>query len=271
MFKFGNPSVRRWANKTQSTANTSNAPVNYTTATYGGVVGKSALLLGITILSAIVTMLATWYGIFQFVETGEISQGVITGFIIGTIVAVVLMVVCSIVISVSPKLAKIFGPIYAVIQGAFLGFIAAFLEMIIPFVTLAALLGTVIVFVVCILMYKVIGVRIKSNFLRVLAISFMCFALLQLIVIPIMLFTQIAVSSTAIIWIQAIASFLCILFAAITIIYDLQTIDSIVQGGADKNYEWGVAFSLVTSLVYLYLQILQLLLRILALFGSKKK
>ena len=107
--------------------------------------------------------------------------------------------------------------------------------------------------------------------MRVLTLSLLCFVLVELIMLPIMLFTQVEGMYTALIWIQAIATFICIIFASITIIYDLQSIDYMVQGGADRKYEWPVAFSLTTSLVYLYLQILQLLMRFLALFSSKKK
>ena len=267
MFRYGNPSVSRWARR----CGTGNLAVECDAATYRGVIGKTALLVAITIVSAIATMFATTYGIFKFAETLEISDIAVIGFIVGVAVAVVLMIVCSIGIAVSPKTAKVFGPIYAIIQGAFLGFIAAFLDMILPFVTVAAMLGTVIVFVVCMLLYRVIGVRIKSNFVRVLAISLMCFVLAEVIVVPIMLFAQIEGFYNALIWIQAISTFICIVFASITIIYDLQSIDYMVQVGADRQYEWPVAFSLTTSLVYLYLQILQLLLRIFALFATRKK
>ena len=267
MFNYSNPSVRRWVKKSEA----GTLVVNNVGATYGGVVGKSILLIGLTILSAVITMLATWYGLFKFVETLEINQTAVIAFIVGLIVAIVLMLVCVIAVSISPKTAKVFGPIYSMIQGAFLGFIAAFLNIILPFVTLAAMLGTALVFVVCVLMYKVIGVRIRNNFLRVMAISLICYVLIELIVLPIMLFTDIGEMATVMIWVQAITSFLCIIFASVTIIYDLQNIDYVVQSGADKSYEWPVAFSLITSLIYLYMQILQLLIRILVLFASSKK
>lgn len=268
MFRYGNPSVRRWVKKSETGA----LAIENAGATYRGVIGKTALLIGLTILSAVVTMLATWYGMFQFaMQEATISQAAVMGFAIGLGVAVILMLVCAIGIAVAPKTAKVFGPIYALIQGAFLGFVAAFLNIILPFVTLAAMLGTAIVFIVCILLYKKIGVRIKSNFVRVLAISLMCFVLVELIVIPIMLFTPTEGMYTALIWIQTIATFICIVFASMTIIWDLQTIDYLVESGADRKYEWPVAFSLVTSLIYLYMQILELLLRIFALFTNSKR
>lgn len=279
MFNFSNPSVRRWVKKSDEGALTTHNPttdstevvVEQPTATYRGVVGKTMLLIALTLLSAVAIMFATRYTIFAIADGAEITEGAVTGFLIAVGVAVVLMIVCSIGIAVSPKLAKVFGPIYAIIQGAFLGIVAAFIDMIFPFVTVAAVLGTLIVFVVCLLTYRLIGVRIKSNFMRVLTISLMCFVLVEIIIVPIMLFANIGDGFMVLLVAQAIVSFICIIFASITIVYDLQNIDRVVQGNADKVYEWPVAFSLVTSLIYLYMQILQLLLRIIALFSSKKK
>ena len=76
--------------------------------------------------------------------------------------------------------------------------------------------------------------------------------------------------STTIWWIQTAISAICVIWAAIMLTWDLQNIDYLVQSGADKKYEWNFAFSLVTTLVYLYVEILELLLRLVVLFGNKK-
>lgn len=55
------------------------------------------------------------------------------------------------------------------------------------------------------------------------------------------------------------------------LMWDMQNIDYLVKSGADKKYEWNVAFSLVTTLIYLYVEMLELLLRLVMLFGKNKK
>lgn len=51
---------------------------------------------------------------------------------------------------------------------------------------------------------------------------------------------------------------------------DLQSAEAMVTGGIDKRYEWNVAFAIVTTLIYIYLEILELLVRIAAIFGRNK-
>ena len=75
----------------------------------------------------------------------------------------------------------------------------------------------------------------------------------------------------ALFWVEAISSLLFIAMACATIIWDLQNVETLVEAGVDASYEWPVAYALTTSLVYLYIQILQLILRFLALFFAKKK
>lgn len=76
---------------------------------------------------------------------------------------------------------------------------------------------------------------------------------------------------TAIVFLISLAvSAVCVIWATIMLTWDLQNIDYLVKSGADKKYEWSVAFSLVTTLVYLYVEILELLLRLVMIFGRNK-
>lgn len=262
MIRYGNPSVRRWAKKSEA----GQLAVNLDSATYRGVMGKGVFMLGLTVFAALAMELTIWYALFRGITTENIGS-VLVGFLIGLGVAGVLMLVCVIAIAISPTSAKVFGPIYALTQGAFLGLIAAFLNIIIPLVTVAAMLGTALVFVLCVLLYKRLGVRIQSGAMRTVVISLMSFLLVEIIIVPIMLLLHM---ETMVIIIELIASLFCIFFATLTIIWDLQNIDYMVQAGADKKYEWPVAFSLVTSLIYLYLQILELILRIVSIVAVSK-
>ena len=51
---------------------------------------------------------------------------------------------------------------------------------------------------------------------------------------------------------------------------DLQSAEAIVAGGVDKSYEWNVSFAIVTTLIYIYVEILELLVRLAAIFGRNK-
>ena len=265
MFRYGNPTVRRWAKKSASGA----LGIETDAATYGGIAKKAVYFAALTILIAIVCEVALWYGLLNINTTDvDTLARVLMYFGIGLIVASVVMIVCSIVIAFAPKATKVCGTIYSVIQGAFLGLLAGMVDLFIPFASLAALLGTVIMFVFCLLLNKS-GVRVKGSVFRVVLAAFVSFIVIELLVLGLSYLT--GMGSTLFNWVQVLACLFCIVFACITILWDLQNIHYLVENGADKRYEWPVAFALVTSLVYLYIEILELLMRLVAIFGSKRK
>ena len=184
-------------------------------------------------------------------------------------VVAVLLVIIALVIAVVPSTVKVLGAIYAVLQGGLLGLLSLFVDIFYPGIAFAAFLGTAIVFMVSIAVNRLFQVRISSRFMRGLMVAFFSIVLVQLVMWVLSLVG--VFNYTAILWIQLIASVLCIIWATIMLSWDLQNIDYLVQSGADKKYEWNVAFSLVTTLIYLYIEILELLIRIAALFGNKNK
>ena len=106
--------------------------------------------------------------------------------------------------------------------------------------------------------------------MRGLMVAFFSLIIVELVIWMLTAFNVISYESTTLWWIQLAISAVCVIWATIMLTWDLQNIDLLVQSGADKKYEWNVAFSLVTTLVYLYLEILELLLRLVMLFGNKK-
>ena len=106
--------------------------------------------------------------------------------------------------------------------------------------------------------------------MRGLMVAFFSLLIVELVMWMLTAFGVISYESSTLWWIQLAISAICVIWATIMLTWDLQNIDYLVQSGADKKYEWNVAFSLVTTLVYLYLEILELLLRLVMLFGNKK-
>ncbi len=54
-------------------------------------------------------------------------------------------------------------------------------------------------------------------------------------------------------------SLLCIGIAAFAFLLDFDAADKAIKGGVDAKFAWYIAFGLMTTLVWLYLEILQLL------------
>lgn len=257
--RMGNPSLRRWVDKS------ARGEMNYEIkpATYKGVYGKSALLGLLTLAAAI----GTEFAVLSLMKADLASA--VVGVGIGTAVCTVALLIISLIIMFVPSSVKVLGIVYSLLQGGLLGCLSLFVDIFAaPGISLAALLGTAIVFLISLAVNKWLEVKISSKFMRGLMIAFFSILAVQLVMFILSL-TGIF-NYTAYLWIQLIASALCIIWATVMLTWDLQNIDYLVQSGADKKYEWNLAFSLVTTLVYLYLEILELLLRLVALFGNKK-
>lgn len=254
--RLGNPALRRL------TKQASNGEMNATgsCATYKGVYSKAALFAFLTIAAAVVTELLMLWAI----RNGYIAEAMVA---VGIAFAVsfIPLIIIALVIAFMPSTVKVLGCVYAILQGALLGFTGCFVDMFYPGIAFAAFLGTVIVFLVSLFVNSVFKVRISSKFARGLMIAFFSLVLVQL-VMGILSLTGVF-SYTAYLWIQLAVSALCIIWATLMLSWDLQNIDFVVQSRADKKYEWIVSFSLVTTLIYLYVEILELLLRLLMLFG----
>lgn len=256
--RLGNPAVRRFAKKAEN----GELEAFDRRATYGGVYIKAALYAGLTIIAAVLTELL----VLHFIGTGNADALIALG--IATVACLVPMLIISLVIAFVPSTCKVLGFIYAAIQGGLLGLLATFVDMFYPGIALAAFLGTAIVFLVAIVVNSVFKVRISSKFVRGLMVAFLSLIVVQFVMF-LLSFAGIF-SYTQYMWVQIAISALCIIWATVMLFWDLSNIDYVVQTGADKKYEWNVAFSLVTTLIYMYVEILELLVRIAALFSRNK-
>ena len=257
MFRWGNPSVRGWVRRSER----GQLSVETTAATYGGVVRHTIFLCLMTILAAVAVEAALWFAILR----PEVAFGNLDYWVYGLIglgVVSIVWLIMHIVIIFAPTTARVLGPICCLLQGLFLGLTAFTFDIFVPGISLAALLGTGVVFLLMLFLYKSMEVRIKSSFCRVMLIFLISYLVAQLA----MLIACLVMDVWAMFWIEAFTSLLFIGLACFTIIWDIQNVDMLVQSGVDQSYEWPVAYALTTSLVYLYVQILQLLFRIFVLF-----
>ena len=258
--RMNNPSMRR------SLASAQNGEMTIQTraATYGGVALKSIYYAAVTILAAIAAVLLLTYAI-----TIESEQMLMT-LVISAIVSSVAMLIFSIVVMFAPGTVTVVGTLYSLCQGFLLGMVVLMLDLVLPGVGYAAILGTGIVFVISVLLNKYLSTRIKSAFMKVIMVGFISFMLVELIVIISMFATASEFMLETYFWIQLVLTAFCVLYASVMLMWELQAASDIVQMGADKRYEWNVAFALVTTLVYLYIEILELLVRLAIIFGKNK-
>lgn len=259
--RMGNPSLRRWVAK----SGRGEMGMETQPATYKGVYGKAAIYGVLTMLSALATELVVYLCMRNDLASALIGVG------IATAACTLPLLIMSLVIAFVPSTAKVLGIIYSILQGGLLGCLSLFVDIFVGFgISIAALLGTAIVFLISVAVNKLLEVKISSKFMRCIMIAFFSLIIVQLVMWALSAFGVFTYAETFYFWIQLGISAVCIMWATIMLTWDLQNIDILVQSGADKKYEWNVAFSLVTTLVYLYVEILELILRLLMLFQRNK-
>lgn len=255
--RISNPSLKRWVKK----ASDGELGTDENVSTYKGVYLKAGVYGAFTLISAVVIeALMMWLIARQQFDA-------ITYLAAGSGAVGIALIIIALIVGFVPSSVKVMGIIYCILQGSLLGLISTMIDMIIPGVAFAAFLGTMIVFLVALVVNRFTQFRISSAFMRGLMVAFISLIIVEL-VMGILSFCGIY-DFAAFWWIQLIASSLCILWATVMLFFDLQNIDYLVQTGAPKKYEWNVAFSLVTTLIYIYIEILEIIVRLVAIFGKR--
>lgn len=257
--RMANPALRRWAKKSSSGA----MGVETKAASYGGIYLKAALYAVITIVAAVATEVI----VLNAIGAGNYEALLYIG--IAALASALPLLIIALVITFVPTTVKVLGVIYAAVQGALLGLFATLIDIFYPGIAFAAFLATAVVFLVSLLVNKLFSVKISRGFVRGLMVAFISLLVIELVM---GLLSLVGVFDyAAYFWVQFIVCSLSIVWATVMLFWDLQTIDMMVHTGADKKYEWNIAFSLVTTLIYLYVEILELFIRLVAIFGKSRR
>ncbi len=223
-----------------------------TPATYGGVVAKSLFLF---------TILAFTGGIvafnqdFFFTNQWILFAAMIGGFI-------------TILFSRTPSAAKVGAPIYAALQGIVIGMIAVVYNFIAPGIVESAILLTLSIFLVMLILYATGLVRVGPIFTRVVYAGLGGLVLFSFVAILLSFFSPgFADLFYGNLQFILIISLIGAALASLMILVDLDRITMIVRSGADESVEWIAALGLMVTIIWLFLEIL----RILLVFASRSR
>lgn len=212
--------------------------------TVDDVVTKTAMTLGTTLIVGIPTALAT--------VSGAISPW--PPMIIGLLVGLVLSLV--IIFKKTPSPALVLS--YAAAEGLFLGAITGVFEIFFPGIAWQAILGTGLVFVTMLVVYRTGAIKVTPKLTRWIIGATVAAAgvmLVNLVLALLGLETGLRSGGT----IGIIFSLLMIGLAAFNFLLDFDMADHMIRTGMPSKWAWYVAFGLMTTLVWLYLEILRLL------------
>ncbi len=170
--------------------------------------------------------------------------------------------VLAIVTSFKPTWSPVLAPAYALCQGVAIGFISSMFERSYPGLVIQAVLLTFCVLGTMIVLYKANIVRATDRFRRVMTIGMGAIFLVYLLSM-ILGFFGISIplihSSGPM---GILFSLVVIGFASFSLILDFDFIEQGANYGAPKYMEWYVAFGLIVTLIWVYLEILRLLAKL---------
>ncbi len=218
-------------------------------ASYKGIVVKTSILLAITAIVAIVVA----------ITLPAINN--VNGLALALTFSCIAAFIAGMVGRISERAAKYCGVIYAACQGLLVGSISALFEFFFPGIGTMAAFSTVLIFGVMLLLYAT-GVFKQGSFFRKLAYALSIGALV-LVIFGSLFSLFFDFSSINIGVLIAIEAFLLI-YGAVTLIFNFDEANFVVQAGCSKNAEWSVSLGLIVSLIYIYIQVLYLLFMIFA-------
>lgn len=218
------------------------AGANERPLTIDDVVVKTGITAGVALVAGILTALSGAYVL------------ALPAFIIGMILSFVLVF--------KPQWAK--APLvllYSVCMGVALGAMTGVLENVPNFhgIGFQAIVGTAGVFLGMLVVYKTGAVRVTPKFTKWLTGALIGVVVLMLANLVVSFFTTGGLGLRDGSPLAYLFSIICIGVAAFSLLLDFDQADRAVREGAPASFAWYIAFGLMTTLVWLYVEILRLL------------
>ncbi len=215
-----------------------------------GAANKALLLL----LCVFITASWTWSLFFKTGTPQAVAPLMMVGVIAGFVVALVTIF--------KPAWAGVTGPIYALLEGLVIGGISSFAESQYPGVVVQAVGLTFGTCLVLLIAYKTGLIRASENFKLGVVAATGGIALFYLVSLLLGFFgvrIPLVFGSGPV---GIIFSLVVVTIAALNLVLDFDFIEQGAMRGAPKYMEWYGAFALMVTLIWLYLEILRLLMKL---------
>jgi uncharacterized YccA/Bax inhibitor family protein len=209
--------------------------------TMDDVVMKTAITAGVALAAGVLTALSGMYWL------------VLPAFIVGLVVSLIVIFKQS----SNPGLVLT----YSAAMGVALGGITGVLENIPNFegIGFQAVVGTAGVFIGMLVVYKTGAVRVTPKFTKWLMGAMFGVVILMVVNLVASFFTTGGIGLRDGSPLAYLFSIVCIGVAAFSLLLDFDQADRAVRDGAPARFAWYIAFGLMTTLVWLYIEILRLL------------
>lgn len=213
--------------------------------TIDGTVNKSFIMLAILTASAGYT----WY--HMTTGTGSGLALLVLGLIGGFITALITIF--------RPSSSPYTAPLYAILEGLVLGAVSQLMDAVYPGIVMQAVMLTMGVFFLMLMAYKTGFIQANEQFRTIIFIATASIAFVYLISFILRFFGTDIPMIHANGWVGIVFSLIVVGVASLNLIIDFDDIKQFSDAQLPKYMEWYASFSLMLTLVWLYLEILRLL------------
>lgn len=215
--------------------------------TLAGTINKTALLLAMSLITAV----WMWQRFMQLQDPAPLMPWVMGGAVAGLVFA---LITCF-----AQRAAWITAPVYALCEGLVLGGLSAIYEIRYPGLVMQAVTLTFATLACMLVAYRTGLIRVTQRFRACLVAATGAIALVYLVNMVMSMFghplTFLNASSPLGIGISLVITGV----AAFNLVLDFDFIATGVQRGAPRHMEWYAAFSVLATLIWLYIEMLRLL------------
>lgn len=216
-------------------------------ATFSGATTKSIILVAVTCIVGYFSML---YSFGYMYANGAIPSFLLAGGMIGALVVALITIF-------KPTASPFTAPAYAVFEGIGLGCLSAVFERKYPGIVSTAVISTFVVVMAMLALWKFRIIVPTARFRSIIMGATFGVAILYLGDLVMGLFGLPLLPAKGPLSI-AISLVICTI-AAFNLVIDFDNIEQAVQQGLPKYFEYFCAFSLLVTICWLYIEILNLL------------
>ena len=173
-----------------------------------------------------------------------------------TLIVLIVLVVTAVFI---PGLRAIAGVLYSLGSGALVGALSREFEDLYDGIVFLALTATLAVFFVALVLYVTGAIKVTQRFRATVLVAACGIALFYLATLLLSFFDINVPLVTGASAGAVVFSLLIIVVVSLGLLLDFDTIDQGIMTGAPRSLSWYAAFGLITSMVWVYIEILRLL------------
>ncbi|MBE9469502.1 MAG: Bax inhibitor-1/YccA family protein [Bacteroidetes bacterium] len=247
--RTSNPALNKNTFKNFAYANDQTDVMSFT-----GAINKTAIMLLLVVLGA----MYTWKVFFSSFNPESGISAVMTWIAVGGIGGFVV----SLLTIFNKKNAGIFAPIYAVLEGLFLGGISAIFEASYPGIVLRAVALTFSVLFIMLFLYRTKMIKPTEKFKMGVISATGGIVIMYFLSFIFRLFGANMSFLYGNSFFSIGISIFVVVIAALNLVLDFDFIEQGVNYKVPKYMEWYSAFGITVTLVWLYIEILNLLLKL---------